>query len=308
MYYNSVSELVGKTPLLKLNEYMLKKGVFASIFAKLEYFNPAGSVKDRTAKFMIDDAEARGVLKKSGVIIEPTSGNTGIALAAIGVSRGYKVVIVMPDTMSAERRALVKAYGAELVLTPGQLGMKGAIARAEEIKNSSEGSVILGQFTNPANPRAHFCTTGPEISEALGGKADILVAGVGTGGTLSGAGAYLKSVNPAIKAYAVEPYESPVLSGGTAGAHGIQGIGAGFIPKTADTSVFDGILRVGTNEARAAARELAACEGILAGISSGAALCAATRLAMLEENKNKNIVVVFPDGGERYLSCGLFAE
>ena len=305
--YNNVTELIGKTPLLKLNNFAAAENLQANIFAKLEYFNPAGSVKDRIANAMITAAEADGTLKKGATIIEPTSGNTGIGLASVGTAKGYKVILTMPETMSVERRNLVKAYGAEVVLTEGALGMKGAIAKAEELKNATEGAVILGQFVNPANPKAHYETTGPEIWADTDGKVDVFIAGVGTGGTLSGVGKYLKDQNPNVKIYAVEPAASPVLSEGRAGAHKIQGIGAGFVPDTLDTSVYDGIITVANEDAFAAANKIAKTEGILVGISSGAAAFAATQLAQKEEFKGKNIVVLLPDTGERYLSTALFS-
>ncbi len=301
--YTNIAEAVGNTPIVELRR--TEAGLHAKIFAKLECFNPAGSVKDRVALAMIEDAEARGVLPAGGLIIEPTSGNTGIGIAAIGSAKGYHVCIVMPETMSEERRRLIKAYGAELVLTEGAKGMKGAIARAEELKEQ-RGGVILGQFTNPANPRVHYLTTGPEIWRDMEGKADILVAGVGTGGTLTGAGRYLKERNAAVKVVAVEPASSPVLSKGVAGAHKIQGIGAGFVPAVLDRTVIDEIIAVTDGDAFAAGREIGK-EGFLAGISSGAALWAAKELAKRPENAGKNIVVIFPDGGDRYLSTQLFA-
>ena len=304
--YNSVAELVGGTPILKLNGYTKGKDLKAEIYAKLEAFNPAGSVKDRIAKAMIEDAEKRGVLKPGATLIEPTSGNTGIGLAAIGTAKGYKVILTMPETMSVERRNLIKAYGGEIVLTEGAKGMKGAIAKAEELNAEIAGSVILGQFINPANPAVHFATTGPEIYEALGGNVDIFVAGVGTGGTVTGVGQYLKSKNPKVKVVAVEPAGSPVLSTGVSGAHKIQGIGAGFVPKVLDTSVYDEIIAVENEVAFATGKELGKTEGFLAGISSGAALWAATELAKRPENKGKKIVVLLPDTGERYLSTALF--
>ena len=305
--YNNVTELIGKTPLLKLNNFAAAENLQANVFAKLEYFNPAGSVKDRIANAMIDAAEADGTLKKGATIIEPTSGNTGIGLASVGTAKGYKVILTMPETMSVERRNLVKAYGAEVVLTEGALGMKGAIAKAEELKNATEGAVILGQFVNPANPKAHYETTGPEIWADTDGKVDVFIAGVGTGGTLSGVGKYLKDQNPNVKIYAVEPAASPVLSEGRAGAHKIQGIGAGFVPDTLDTSVYDGIITVANEDAFAAANKIAKTEGILVGISSGAAAFAASQLAQKEEFRGKNIVVLLPDTGERYLSTALFS-
>lgn len=305
--YNNVTELIGKTPLLKLNNFAEAENLQANVFAKLEYFNPAGSVKDRIANAMIAAAEADGTLKKGATIIEPTSGNTGIGLASVGTAKGYKVILTMPETMSVERRNLVKAYGAEVVLTEGALGMKGAIAKAEELKNATEGAVILGQFVNPANPKVHYETTGPEIWADTEGKVDVFVAGVGTGGTLSGVGKYLKDQNPNVKVFAVEPAASPVLSEGRAGAHKIQGIGAGFVPDTLDTSVYDGIITVANEDAFAAANKIAKTEGVLVGISCGAAAFAATQLAQKEEFKGKNIVVLLPDTGERYLSTALFS-
>ena len=305
--YNNVTELIGKTPLLKLNNFAEAENLQANVFAKLEYFNPAGSVKDRIANAMISAAEADGTLKKGATIIEPTSGNTGIGLASVGTAKGYKVILTMPETMSVERRNLVKAYGAEVVLTEGALGMKGAIAKAEELKNATEGAVILGQFVNPANPKVHYETTGPEIWADTEGKVDVFVAGVGTGGTLSGVGKYLKDQNPNVKVFAVEPAASPVLSEGRAGAHKIQGIGAGFVPDTLDTSVYDGVITVANEDAFAAANKIAKTEGVLVGISSGAAAFAATQLAQKEEFKGKNIVVLLPDTGERYLSTALFS-
>lgn len=305
--YNNVTELIGKTPLLKLNNFAEAENLQANVFAKLEYFNPAGSVKDRIANAMIAAAEADGTLKKGATIIEPTSGNTGIGLASVGTAKGYKVILTMPETMSVERRNLVKAYGAEVVLTEGALGMKGAIAKAEELKNATEGAVILGQFVNPANPKVHYETTGPEIWADTEGKVDVFVAGVGTGGTLSGVGKYLKDQNPNVKVFAVEPASSPVLSEGRAGAHKIQGIGAGFVPDTLDTSVYDGVITVANEDAFAAANKIAKTEGVLVGISSGAAAFAATQLAQKEDFRGKNIVVLLPDTGERYLSTALFS-
>lgn len=305
--YNNVTELIGKTPLLKLNNFAEAENLQANVFAKLEYFNPAGSVKDRIANAMIAAAEADGTLKNGATIIEPTSGNTGIGLASVGTAKGYKVILTMPETMSVERRNLVKAYGAEVVLTEGALGMKGAIAKAEELKNATEGAVILGQFVNPANPKVHYETTGPEIWADTEGKVDVFIAGVGTGGTLSGVGKYLKDQNPNVKVFAVEPAASPVLSEGRAGAHKIQGIGAGFVPDTLDTSVYDGVITVANEDAFAAANKIAKTEGVLVGISSGAAAFAATQLAQKEEFKGKNIVVLLPDTGERYLSTALFS-
>lgn len=305
--YESAAELVGGTPLLELKRTEEKYGLKAKIFAKLEYFNPAGSVKDRIAKHMIETAEKSGALKKGATIIEPTSGNTGIGIAAIGVAKGYKVVIVMPDSMSVERRKLIKAYGAEIVLTEGAKGMKGAIAKAEEIAKEV-GGFVTGQFVNPANPAAHYATTGPEIYADTDGKVDVFVAGVGTGGTLSGTGKYLKEKIDGVKVVAVEPASSPVLSKGVAGAHKIQGIGAGFIPETLDTSVYDEIITVEDDDAFVYGRALCAREGILVGISSGAALKAAITVAERPENAGKNIVVLFPDSGDRYLSGPLFSE
>lgn len=304
--YGSVTELVGATPILELKKYAQKLGLKARIFAKLEAFNPTGSVKDRIAKAMIEDAEQRGALKTGSVIIEPTSGNTGIGLAAIAAAKGYRCILTMPETMSLERRKLLKAYGAEIVLTEGAKGMKGAIAKAQELAAVTEGSFIPSQFENPVNPEMHFRTTGPEIWKDLRGAVDIFVAGVGTGGTLTGAGKYLKAQNGSIKVVAVEPASSPVLSEGRAGAHKIQGIGAGFVPKTLDTSVYDEIIPVENEAAFGAGRELAKAEGVLAGISSGAALYAATQLAQREENAGKNIVVILPDSGDRYLSTELY--
>ena len=308
-YVESAAELIGKTPLLKLNGYTKKAGVTnANIFAKLEYLNPAGSVKDRIALAMINDAEKKGLLKPGATIIEPTSGNTGIGIASVAAAKGYRAILTLPDTMSVERRNLLKAYGAELVLTEGAKGMKGAIAKAEELNKEIEGSIILGQFDNPANPAAHRATTGPEIWEQLDGKVDIFVAGVGTGGTITGIGEYLKSQNPDVKNGAIEPATSPVLSKGTAGAHKIQGIGAGFVPKVLDTEVYDEILPIENDDAFEEGRAFAVSEGILVGISSGAALKAATILANRPENKGKNIVALLPDSGDRYLSTALFAN
>ncbi|MBS7261048.1 MAG: cysteine synthase A [Treponema sp.] len=302
----SATELIGGTPILKLNNYA--KDSQATILAKLELFNPAGSVKDRIAYRMIIDAEEKGTLKPGATIIEPTSGNTGIGLASVAASRGYKAILTLPDTMSVERRNLLKAYGAELVLTEGAKGMKGAIAKAEELKNEIPGSVILGQFTNQANPAAHFDTTGPEIWEQTDGKVDIFVAGVGTGGTLTGVGKYLKSKNPNVKIVAVEPATSPVLSKGTAGAHKIQGIGAGFVPETLDTSIYDEVLAIENEDAFTEGRAFAHSEGVLVGISSGAALKGARILAERPENKGKVIVTLLPDNGDRYLSTALFSD
>ena len=306
--YERFTDLIGGTPLLKLNNYIEDNALEADILAKLEYFNPAGSVKDRIAKAMIDDAEEKGLLKPGAVIIEPTSGNTGIGLAAVASSRGYKIILTMPETMSIERRNLLKAYGAQLVLTEGAKGMKGAIAKAEELAKETEGSFIPGQFVNPANPAAHIATTGPESWQDTDGKVDIFVAGVGTGGTLSGVGGYLKSQNPNVKVVAVEPAGSPVLSKGTPGPHKIQGIGAGFVPDTLNTEIYDEIITVENEEAFAAGKALARREGILVGISSGAALHAATVLAKRPENKGKLIVALLPDTGERYLSTPMFAD
>ncbi len=306
--FDKITDLIGGTPILKLNNYIALNELPANIYAKLEYFNPAGSVKDRIAKAMIDDAEAKGVLKPGAVIIEPTSGNTGIGLAAVAASKGYRIILTMPETMSVERRNLLKAYGAELVLTDGAKGMKGAIAKAEELAQQIEGGFIPSQFTNSANPTAHFNTTGPEIWEDTDGKVDIFVAGVGTGGTVSGVGKYLKSKNPNVKVVAVEPAGSPVLSKGVAGPHKIQGIGAGFVPETLDTKIYDEIIAVENEDAFATGKTLARKEGLLVGISSGAAVYAATQLAKRPENKGKNIVVLLPDTGDRYLSTPMFAE
>lgn len=308
MIYSNVAELIGNTPLLELVNYEKNHQLKAKVVAKIEAFNPAGSAKDRIAKEMLERAEREGKLDADTVIIEPTSGNTGIALAALAAARRNRTIIVMPDTMSIERRILMRAYGAEVVLTEGAKGMAGAIAKADEIAKEFPNSIIAGQFVNPANPAAHEATTGPEIWQATEGKVDILVAGVGTGGTLSGSGKYLKSQNPDIKVVAVEPAGSPVLSEGRAGAHGLQGIGAGFIPDTLDTEIYDEVLTVTEEDAFAAARELAAKEGLLVGISSGAALSAAARVAKRPENEGKTIVVVLPDTGERYLSSALFAH
>lgn len=308
MIYSNVAELIGNTPLLELVNYEKNHQLKAKVVAKIEAFNPAGSAKDRIAKEMLERAEREGKLDADTVIIEPTSGNTGIALAALAAARGNRTIIVMPDTMSIERRILMRAYGAEVVLTEGAKGMAGAIAKADEIAKEFPNSIIAGQFVNPANPAAHEATTGSEIWQATESKVDILVAGVGTGGTLSGSGKYLKSQNPDIKVVAVEPAGSPVLSEGRAGAHGLQGIGAGFIPDTLDTEIYDEVLTVTEEDAFAAARELAAKEGLLVGISSGAALSAAARVAKRPENEGKTIVVVLPDTGERYLSSALFAH
>ena len=306
--YTSVDQLVGNTPLVELTKIEAKYGLKAKIFAKLEYFNPAGSVKDRIAKAMIDDAEAKGLLNKNSVIIEPTSGNTGIGLASVATARGYKIIIVMPETMSVERRQLMKAYGAELVLTEGAKGMKGAIAKANELKDQIPNSFIPGQFVNPANPKAHFETPGPEIYNDLDGKVDIFVAGVGTGGTVTGVGKYLKSKKQDVKVVAVEPASSAVLSTGVAGAHKIQGIGAGFVPDVLDTKIYDEIITIENDEAFATGKELGKTEGVLVGISSGAALNAGIKLAQRPENAGKNIVVLLPDTGDRYLSTPLFAD
>jgi cysteine synthase A len=303
-----LSELIGRTPLLELNGYGKKYGLKARLVAKLESFNPAGSVKDRIAKHMIEDAEAKGLLKEGSVIVEPTSGNTGIGLACAAASRGYRVILTMPETMSMERRKLLKAYGAELVLTQGEKGMQGAIDKAEELAKEIPGSFIPGQFSNPANPAAHRAATGPEIWADTDGEIDILVCGVGTGGTITGTGEYLKTRNPGIKIVAVEPNDSPVLSGGQAGPHQIQGIGAGFVPKVLNESVVDEIIRVQTNQAFAAARDLSKTEGLLVGISSGAAIYAAAEVARRPENEGKMIVVILPDTGERYLSTGMFED
>ncbi len=304
--YNNVSELVGRTPVLKASRFGADVNAGADILVKLELFNPAGSVKDRVAAAMIEDAEKKGIIKEGATIIEPTSGNTGIGLASIGVSKGYKVILTMPETMSIERRNLLKAYGAQIVLTEGAKGMKGAIAKAEELKAEIEGAVILGQFVNPSNPAIHFATTGPEIWEDTDGKVDIFVAGVGTGGTVTGVGQYLKSKNPDVKIYAVEPASSPVLSEGKSGPHKIQGIGAGFVPEVLDTNVYDGVIKVENENAFFAGNRFAKTEGVLVGISSGAALYAASELSKLEENKGKTIVALLPDTGERYLSTSLF--
>ena len=306
--YTSADQLIGKTPLLELTHIEKALGLKAKVLAKLEYLNPAGSVKDRVAKAMIDDAEEKGLLKPGSVIIEPTSGNTGIGLAAVAAARGYRIIIVMPDTMSVERRQLMKAYGAELVLSEGAKGMKGAIAKADELAASIPGSFIPGQFVNPANPKAHFETTGPEIYADTDGKVDIFVAGVGTGGTITGVGEYLKSKKPEVKVVAVEPATSPVLSKGTAGAHKIQGIGAGFVPKVLDTDVYDEIIPVANEDAFAVGKQIGKAEGVLVGISSGAAAWAAIELAKRPENEGKTIVVLLPDTGDRYLSTPLFAD
>lgn len=304
--HKNVFELIGNTPLVELTNYENNHGLDARLIGKVEYFEPAGSIKDRIAKAMIEEAEANGLLDADTVIIEPTSGNTGIGLAAIAAARGNRIIIVMPDTMSVERRKLMRAYGAELVLTPGAEGMKGAIAKAEELAEEIPNSFIPSQFTNPANPAIHYQTTGPEIWEATDGTVDILVAGVGTGGTISGTGAYLKEQNPDVQVVAVEPADSPVLSEGCAGPHGIQGIGAGFVPEMLDTDVYDEVIAITNNEAFETGRELAANDGLLVGISSGAAVAAAAKLAQRPENAGKNIVVILPDTGERYLSSAMF--
>lgn len=306
--YRKITDLIGGTPLLELTNYEKANELNAKVYAKLEYFNPAGSVKDRIAKAMLDDAEEKGLLKPGAVIIEPTSGNTGIGLASVAASRGYKVILTMPETMSVERRNLLKAYGAELVLTEGAKGMPGAIAKAKELAEQTPNSYIPSQFTNPANPAVHLKTTGPEIWADTDGKVDIFVAGVGTGGTLSGVGAYLKSQNPNVKVVAVEPATSPVLSGGKAGPHKIQGIGAGFVPDTLNTDIYDEILPVQNEDAFATGRALARSEGVLVGISSGAAVFAAAQLAKRPENAGKVIVALLPDTGERYLSTPMFAD
>ena len=306
--YTSADQLIGKTPLLELTHVEKAEGLEARILAKLEYFNPAGSVKDRIAKAMIDDAEAKGLLKEGSVIIEPTSGNTGIGLASVAAARGYRIIIVMPETMSMERRQLMKAYGAELVLTEGSQGMKGAIAKADELAKEIPNAFIPGQFVNPANPAAHRATTGPEIWADTDGQVDFFVAGVGTGGTLTGVGEYLKEQNPAVKIVAVEPASSPVLSKGIAGAHKIQGIGAGFVPDVLDTGIYDEIIPVANEDAFAAGKQVGRSEGVLVGISSGAAVWAAIQLAKRPENKGKTIVALLPDTGDRYLSTPLFAD
>ena len=306
--YKSITDLIGGTPLLELSNYEKENNLEATIVAKLEYFNPAGSVKDRIAKAMVEDAEQKGILKPGATIIEPTSGNTGIGLASVASAKGYKVILTMPETMSIERRNLLKAYGAQLVLTEGAKGMKGAIAKADELNKEIENSVILGQFVNPANPAVHRATTGPEIWQDTEGKVDIFVAGVGTGGTITGTGEYLKSQNPNIKIVAVEPETSPVLSKGTPGPHKIQGIGAGFVPDTLNTDVYDEIITVKNEDAFATGNKIAKTEGVLVGISSGAAVWAATQLAKRPENKGKTIVALLPDTGERYLSTPLFED
>jgi cysteine synthase A len=306
--YKSLTDLIGKTPLLELSRYTTQQGLDATILGKLEYFNPAGSVKDRIAKSMLDDAEADGLLKPNSVIIEPTSGNTGIGLASVAAARGYRIILTMPETMSVERRNLLKAYGAELVLTEGAKGMKGAIAKASELAESTPNSFIPSQFTNESNPKIHRLTTGPEVWDDTAGKVDFFVSGIGTGGTITGAGGFLREKNPNIKIIAVEPASSPVLSGGNAGPHKIQGIGAGFVPDVLDTAVYDEIIPVENDDAFTVGRQLAKQEGLLVGISSGAALWAATILAKRPENKGKVIVVILPDTGERYLSTPMFSE
>ena len=306
--YTSADQLIGKTPLLELTHIEKNEGLEATVLAKLEYFNPAGSVKDRIAKAMIDDAEAKGLLKPGSVIIEPTSGNTGIGLASVAAARGYRIIIVMPETMSVERRQLMKAYGAELVLSEGSKGMKGAIAKADELAKEIPGAFIPGQFVNPANPAIHYATTGPEIWAGTDGQVDIFVAGVGTGGTVTGVGKYLKEQKPSVQIVAVEPESSPVLSKGTAGAHKIQGIGAGFVPDVLDTKIYDEVIPVTNEDAFATGKLIGRSEGVLVGISSGAALWAAIQLARRPENKGKTIVALLPDTGDRYLSTPLFAD
>lgn len=307
--FNKATEIIGHTPLLKVGNYMKEKGIEdVTILAKLEYFNPAGSVKDRIALSMVEDAEKKGILKPGATIIEPTSGNTGIGLASVAAAKGYRAILTLPDTMSVERRNLLKAYGAELVLTEGAKGMKGAIAKAEELQREIPGAVILAQFDNAANPAVHAATTGPEIWEDTDGQVDIFVAGIGTGGTITGVGTYLKSKNPQVQVVAVEPSDSPVLSGGQPGPHKLQGIGAGFVPTVLNTQVYDEVFTVTTEQAFSAGREIAHKEGVLVGISSGAALYAASQLALHPENKGKTIVVLLPDSGDRYLSTAMFAE
>lgn len=306
--YEKITDLIGRTPIMKLNNYSAAQGLDTPVLAKLEYFNPAGSVKDRVAKAMIDDAEEKGLLTSDSVIIEPTSGNTGIGLAAVAAARGYRIILTMPETMSIERRNLLKAYGAELVLTDGAKGMKGAIAKADELASEIPHSFIPGQFVNQANPAAHFATTGPEIWEDTEGKVDIFVAGVGTGGTVTGIGTYLKSKNPNVQVVAVEPADSPVLSGGKPGPHKLQGIGAGFVPSILNTQIYDEVFTVTTDEAFETGRQIAHKEGILVGITSGAALYAAVQLAKRPENKGKTIVALLPDSGDRYLSTPMFTE
>ena len=306
--YDSADQLIGKTPLLRLHHIEQDEGLFAKILAKLEYFNPTGSVKDRIAKSMLDDAEARGALQSGGTVIEPTSGNTGIGLAAVAAARGYRMILVMPDTMSVERRRLMRAYGAQIVLSDGKLGMKGAIAKAEELARETPGSFLAGQFVNPANPAAHRASTGPEIFEDTDGKVDIFVAGVGTGGTITGTGEYLKSQNPNVRVVAAEPAASAVLSGRAPGPHKIQGIGAGFVPDVLDCDVIDEIIPVSDDDAINTARAISRREGVLVGISSGAALHAAIEVARREENRGKTIVVLLPDSGDRYFSTALFEE
>lgn len=306
--YKSAIELVGNTPLVELNNFTEENGIKANVFGKLEYLNPAGSVKDRIAKAIIEDAEKKGTLKEGSVIIEPTSGNTGIGLASIAAVKGYRLIITMPETMSVERRNLMKAYGAELVLTDGAKGMSGAIAKADELVKEIPNAIIAGQFTNPVNPQTHYKTTGPEVWKDTDGKVDYFIAGVGTGGTISGVGRYLKEKNPNVKIIAVEPSASPVLSEGKAGPHGIQGIGAGFVPETLDTKIYDEIIKIDNEEAYEFGREFAKQEGVLVGISSGAALCAAKIVGSRTENSGKNIVVLLPDTGDRYLSTPMFCE